>query len=484
MSDEMEEKNAVQWKEDGNKFYLNNEYDEAIKCYSKAIELSPEDATYYGNRAQAYMMCKLYEKSINDCEYAIKLDPNFTKAFLRIANCHLQKGRISQSKNYYNIALKQEPNNKTALDGLQKIEKLSQIIQEAKNLLDKSEYDKTLHKCDQGMQISSENDTLYLIQADAFVKLKKYGEASKIATIILRSDPSNTYAYFIRGSALYYQGNLEQALSHFTQALKIDPEDSKNIKARKICRNLEQIKEKGNKAFGQGNFEEAELQYSEALKVDPENFSILSQLHCNRAATRIKLSKFSEGVEDCNKALIYDKKYLKAFIRRGDCFMKLGKFQEAITDYKAANEIEESKELKHKIHDAELELKKSKRKDYYQILGVARNADQKAIRKAYKKGVMEWHPDRHPPERKKMAEEKFKSISESYDILSDPKKKQRFDSGADIEEESMHDHNDMFQEFFSRRGGNPFGGGGFGGGSPFGGGGSPFGNGGFSFSFN
>jgi tetratricopeptide (TPR) repeat protein len=60
----------------------------------------------------------------------------------------------------------------------------------------------------------------------------------------LRTDPNNTYAYYIRGSALYYQGNLDQALQLFSHALKIDPEDSKVIKLRKVKTNISQSKNK------------------------------------------------------------------------------------------------------------------------------------------------------------------------------------------------------------------------------------------------
>jgi tetratricopeptide (TPR) repeat protein len=110
------------------------------------------------------------------------LDQNFTKGYLRLANCHFQRGRFSQSKNYFNIALKLEPNNRDALEGISKIEKVSKIINEAKNFLVQNEYQKSLNKCEEGLQLSGENDTLYLIQADALVKLKRYGEAIKIST--------------------------------------------------------------------------------------------------------------------------------------------------------------------------------------------------------------------------------------------------------------------------------------------------------------
>ena len=64
-------------------------------------------------------------------------------------------------------------------------------------------------------------------------------------------------------------------------------------------------------------------------------------------------------------------------------------------------------------------------RDYYEVLGVPRDADEKAIKGAYHKLAMKWHPDRNPsPD----AAEKFKEIAKAYAILKDPKKRARYDS--------------------------------------------------------
>ncbi|MCF8009440.1 MAG: molecular chaperone DnaJ [Halanaerobiales bacterium] len=65
------------------------------------------------------------------------------------------------------------------------------------------------------------------------------------------------------------------------------------------------------------------------------------------------------------------------------------------------------------------------KKDYYEILGVSRDADQKEIKKAYRKLAKKHHPDMNDGEEK--ASEKFKEISEAYEILSDPDKRKRYD---------------------------------------------------------
>lgn len=65
--------------------------------------------------------------------------------------------------------------------------------------------------------------------------------------------------------------------------------------------------------------------------------------------------------------------------------------------------------------------------DYYELLGVKRDADADAIKKAYRKLALRWHPDRAKPEEREKHEARFKQISEAYEVLSDPETRKRFD---------------------------------------------------------
>ena len=65
-------------------------------------------------------------------------------------------------------------------------------------------------------------------------------------------------------------------------------------------------------------------------------------------------------------------------------------------------------------------------KDYYKVLGVSETASEDEIKKAYRRLAKKHHPDANPTNRK-TSEEKFKQISEAYDVLSDPEKKRRYD---------------------------------------------------------
>lgn len=80
------------------------------------------------------------------------------------------------------------------------------------------------------------------------------------------------------------------------------------------------------------------------------------------------------------------------------------------------------------------------KKDYYEILGVAKDADAAAIKKAYRSLALKYHPDRVAEAEKKEAEERFKEISEAYGVLSDPQKRQMYD---------QHGHSGIDQSYTS-----------------------------------
>ncbi len=111
----------------------------------------------------------------------------------------------------------------------------------------------------------------------------------------------------------------------------------------------------------------------------------------------------------------------------------------------------------------------STKRDYYEVLGVAKSATAEEIKKAYRKKAIQYHPDKNPGD--KASEEKFKEAAEAYEILSSPEKKQRYDQfgHAGMGNQGGFSGQHMTMEDIFSTFGDIFGGGGFGG---FGGGGS------------
>src|SRR5436190_20752042 len=67
------------------------------------------------------------------------------------------------------------------------------------------------------------------------------------------------------------------------------------------------------------------------------------------------------------------------------------------------------------------------KRDYYEVLGVTKNASEEDIKKAYRKLAMKHHPDRNQGSASKISEESFKEAKEAYEMLSDPKKRAAYD---------------------------------------------------------
>jgi molecular chaperone DnaJ len=66
------------------------------------------------------------------------------------------------------------------------------------------------------------------------------------------------------------------------------------------------------------------------------------------------------------------------------------------------------------------------KRDYYEVLGIGRDIDDAGLKSAYRKLALKYHPDRNPNNQE--AEEKFKEAAEAYSVLSDPQKKQIYDT--------------------------------------------------------
>ena len=94
------------------------------------------------------------------------------------------------------------------------------------------------------------------------------------------------------------------------------------------------------------------------------------------------------------------------------------------------------------------------KKDYYETLGVERDAGEAEIKKAYRQRAKELHPDRNPSDRAKAAEE-FKQVSEAYEVLSDPQRRAQYDryghagpdQGFTFGDTDFHRAREAYQEF-------------------------------------
>ena len=462
------------------------------------------------------MSASRYLEALDDCKVADELEPDNAKILHRLARIYTSLGRPNEALEVYDRI--QPPASAKDREAASKMKHHLELAEA--HLKESSTGSMALHALDQavkglGSSISQPRKWA-LMRGEAYVKMgnaNALGEAQSIAMSLLRENNQDPEALVLRGRALYAQGDNQKAIQHFKQALSCDPDYKDALKFLRTVQKLDRMKEDGNTLFKNGKYQQAFAVYTEALEVDPTNRGINSKILQNRAMCHSKLKKYSAAISDCDKALQLDPSYTKAKKTRAKALGENGDWQAAVNDLKSIAESNpEEPGIAKEVRNAELELKKSKRKDYYKILDVEKDASDPEIKKAYRKLAVQTHPDKNPDDPE--AEHRFKDVGEAYETLSDPAKRERYDSGVDLQDPS-----EMFgggagmggspfggmggggvqidpEVIFNMMGGmggmgggNRGGGGGFttfstagggggGGGNPFGGGSNPFGGGG------
>jgi serine/threonine-protein phosphatase 5 len=117
----------------------------------------------------------------------------------------------------------------------------------------------------------------------------------------------------------------------------------------------EQLKDAGNVLFKAGKFAEAVAKYDEAVDADPT----VCAFYTNRAACHLKLENHGLAISDSTVAIGLDKTFVKAYFRRGSAYMALGKYKDALKDFKVARQLKPSdKDALEKFKAADKEVKR------------------------------------------------------------------------------------------------------------------------------
>ncbi|CAG0923629.1 unnamed protein product [Notodromas monacha] len=115
--------NANNWKEKGNMLFKARKFQEAVEAYSKGIELDQHNALLPANRAMAYLKLEKFAEAEKDCDLALRLDPEYVKAYLRRGSARAARNLIKLAIQDFSKALELEPSNEQATEELAKLKK-------------------------------------------------------------------------------------------------------------------------------------------------------------------------------------------------------------------------------------------------------------------------------------------------------------------------------------------------------------------------
>ncbi|XP_063485106.1 dnaJ homolog subfamily C member 7 isoform X5 [Symphalangus syndactylus] len=414
LDDQEAKREAETFKEQGNAYYAKKDYNEAYNYYTKAIDMCPKNASYYGNRAATLMMLGRFREALGDAQQSVRLDDSFVRGHLREGKCHLSLGNAMAACRSFQRALELDHKNAQAQQEFKNANAVMEYEKIAETDFEKRDFRKVVFCMDRALEFAPACHRFKILKAECLAMLGRYPEAQSVASDILRMDSTNADALYVRGLCLYYEDCIEKAVQFFVQALRMAPDHEKACIACRNAKALKAKKEDGNKAFKEGNYKLAYELYTEALGIDPNNIKTNAKLYCNRGTVNSKLRKLDDAIEDCTNAVKLDDTYIKAYLRRAQCYMDTEQYEEAVRDYEKVYQTEKTKD-RHSGASAEVQ---------------------------------------------KEEEKKFKEVGEAFTILSDPKKKTRYDSGQDLDEEGMNmgdfDPNNIFKAFFGGPGGFSF----------------------------
>lgn len=135
---------AEMYKEEANEYFKNQVYDKAIELYTKAIELNPLVAVYFGNRSIAYLRMECFGYALTDASAAIELDRNYVKGYYRRAAAYMSLGKFKLALMDYKTVVKARPNDKDAKDRYMECRKMVKVsafnkaisVEDKKNIAD------------------------------------------------------------------------------------------------------------------------------------------------------------------------------------------------------------------------------------------------------------------------------------------------------------------------------------------------------------
>ncbi|KAB5518769.1 hypothetical protein GE09DRAFT_1066079 [Coniochaeta sp. 2T2.1] len=462
---------------------------DALAYYDAAAARDPSNYLTFFKRGATYLSLGRTGPATQDFEKVLVLRPGFDSAHVQLGKIKARAGDWEAARKQYLAAKKKaDAEELTQLAEAEGSAKLAETAAASSNWVDCVSY------ADVAIQVASRS--LHLRELRSRCRFEAGMIAGGISDLlhVLQMKPGDTSPYVkISATQFYGLGERDEGLNQIRKCLISDQDN-------KICKRLLREEKSINKTVaavesalkkqqpataakqlvpsGENPGLINEVKESvEALKADgtiPATagnalVSHLVGLACQAYYTM--KTKPDKAKLYCEESLQLNENSIYGLLHRARVQFDGEEFEAAIANLNKAKEISQEQEMHNTIdtllREAQVALQRSKTKDYYKVLGVPSDADERQIKAAYRKLTKIHHPDKAAKQglTKEEAEKKMQAINEAYEVLSNPELRARFDRGDDP---NSHEQQNPFQQ------GGPFGGGG--GGRPFmfqhGGGGS------------
>jgi len=426
----------LKMKELGNAQFKNQNYTAAADYYTKGLELNPNEPVLYANRGTCLKLLGKYKESLSDYKKAVQLGPRNTKNMKKLSSVYVILGNFGEAQILLQKCCNLEPEDSSHTYELNKVKKMVEDYEKIHEKLKDQKWDDVEEQSKKLLSDAPSFIELQKIYIQACLELCKFKEVidfikNKVSSTVKSKDKEFNY---LLAKTYYFKGDYDLAKNEVNNLIKQGTTDEKLSKLKKNIETINDAKTKANSLFKSEKYDEAISEYTKLLEFDPENKNFISIILTNKALCLKKKGKNMEALKDVDEAIKNNPNYATAYIRRALIYEEFKMFDDAKSDLSKAKELDPSNpKIEGYINEANQKVDSARNRDYYQILGLNRNATPEEIKKAYRKLALKYHPDRNSEteQTKKIAQRKFEDVSDAYSVLSDPKKKQMFDQGID-----------------------------------------------------
>lgn len=288
--------------------------------------------------------------------------------------------------------------------------------------------------------------------AQADLGLGRTDSALQLSKRVLLRHPQSAPGCWVRGHALFLMEEFETGLQLMQESLRLDPDADDDIKrAYKAFRQVQRwIDAAKQSMFTRAFTEAAELwtlcinqqqQHQARLLLLPPQSALFVTLHVQRAQAYLRLKDYAKALKDCAIVLYHQEDCIAALLVHFQAYHGQGRHEAVVEELQqlfqqqGGERFGQDRRLAEAYTQADFLLRKERRVDYYQLLGVPSIASTVEIKRAYRKRSLECHPDRLPPsssaERQQQAQHQFQMLGEGLEILCDDVQRKLYDEGYD-----------------------------------------------------
>ncbi|KZO93810.1 DnaJ-domain-containing protein [Calocera viscosa TUFC12733] len=500
-----------------NTLLSTGQYGEAVSALSELISNSSSDPgtpdyLLYYKRATAYYSLSRYSQAIEDYTKVFSLNEGMYRVLLQEARCHVSSGQFAAARTAiraYTARYEADPANRAqgrdkdpdAAEIVFNIAEAEQGEKRARQAVKARGWAACQAAAGEVLRVASHWTEIRELRAECEMSDGAVEEAVADYTRLSQLRPADT-GLTLRLSTLTFfllSNPTTPAISHVKTCLHSDPENAACLKAHRSLKSLQKAIDKARnlKEGGKWATLKRELDGPEGLlhRFDQEMHTAFDALQPPLPAQlkpeqlsqpRVELlawlcdaytrtSSVKAGEAHYRALLALRPESIEALVGLGELALENEEYDEAVRLLQDAWEAEgrpRQGDTADRLRTAQTRLKQSKQKDYYKVLGVSRDADERTVKKAYRRAAKSAHPDKAGGSETRMA-----AVNEAYEVLSNPELKARYDAGDDPNDPASGHGPGGGQPFFFH--------GGSAGGNPFQffqqGAGSPFGQGGFQF---